>query len=91
MLSASAVRPDPRLEVAARLLLPTKGVASSRIEVIDVSAELVADVDPSVRGRAAWVADNLRYGGGQGDETVVSVPRNEYRPSNPIEGFWRAK
>jgi Fic family protein len=62
MLSASAIQHDPRLEVAARLLLRTEGVASSRIEAINAPAELVAvaDVDPSVRGPAAWVADNLR-------------------------------
>ena len=37
-------------------------MASSRIEAINAPAELVAvaDVDPSVRGPAAWVADNLR-------------------------------
>src|ERR1700722_20699231 len=60
MLSGSAVQHDPRLEVAARLLLRTEGVASSRIEAINAPAELVAvaDVDPSVRGPAAWVADN---------------------------------
>jgi len=62
MLSASAVQHDPRLEVAARLLLRTETVASSRIEAISAPAELVAvaDVDPSVGGPAAWVADNLR-------------------------------
>jgi len=61
MLSASAVQHDPRLEVAARLLLRTEGVASSRIEAINAPADLVAvaDVDPSVAGPAAWVADNL--------------------------------
>jgi hypothetical protein len=61
MLSASAVQHNRRLEVPARLLLRTEGVASSRIEAIYAPAELVAvaDVDPSVRGPAAWVADNL--------------------------------
>jgi len=61
-LTATAVRHDPRLEVAARLLLRAEGVASSRIEAIDAPAELVAvaDVDRSVGGPAAWVADNLR-------------------------------
>jgi hypothetical protein len=62
MLSASAAQHDPQLEVAARLLLRTEGVASSRIEAINAPAELVAvaDLDPSVRGPAAWVADNFR-------------------------------
>ena len=62
VLSASAVRHDPRLEVAARLLLRAEGVASSRIEAIDAPAELVvvAAADPSVVGPAAEVADNLR-------------------------------
>src|SRR5690349_2386904 len=62
VLEASAVRHDPRLEVAARLLLRAEGVASSRIEAIDAPADLVAvaDRDPSVGGPAAWVADNLR-------------------------------
>ncbi|HEX5588529.1 MAG TPA: Fic family protein [Acidimicrobiia bacterium] len=62
VLTASAVRHDPRLEVAARLLLRAEGLASSRIEAIDAPAELVAvaDVDRSVGGPAAWVADNLR-------------------------------
>lgn len=61
-LSASAVHTDLRLEVAARLLLRAEGVASSRIEAINAPAELVAiaDVDPSVVGPAAEVADNLR-------------------------------
>ncbi len=62
VLSATAVQHDSRLEVAARLLLRAEGVASSRIEAIDAPAELVAvaDVDPSVVGPAAEVADNLR-------------------------------
>jgi Fic family protein len=62
VLSATAVQHDPRLEVAARLLLRAEGVASSRIEAIDAPAELVAvaDVDPSVVGPAAEVSDNLR-------------------------------
>ena len=62
VLMASAVQHDPRLEVAARLLLRAEGVASSRIEAIDAPAELVAIAgrDPSVVGPAAWVADNLR-------------------------------
>ncbi|MET0921103.1 MAG: Fic family protein [Acidimicrobiia bacterium] len=62
VLTASAIRHDPRLEVAARLLLRAEGVASSRIEAINAPAELVAvaDVDHSVVGPAAWVADNLR-------------------------------
>ena len=62
VLTASAVRHDPRLEVAARLLLRAEGLASSRIEAINAPAELVAvaDVDRSVGGSAAWVADNLR-------------------------------
>jgi len=62
VLTALAVRHDPRLEVAARLLLRAEGVASSRIEAINAPAELVAvaDVDRSVGGPAAWVADNLR-------------------------------
>jgi Fic family protein len=62
VLAASAVRHDPRLEVAARLLLRAEGIASSRIEAIDAPAELVAvaDVDRSLDGPAAWVADNLR-------------------------------
>lgn len=62
VLSATAVRHDPRLEVAARLLLRAEGVASSRIEAIDAAPELVAvaDVDRSVTGPAAEVADNLR-------------------------------
>jgi hypothetical protein len=62
ILSASAAHHDPRLEVAARLLLRAEGVASSRIEAISAPAELVAvaDVDPSVGGPPAWVADNLR-------------------------------
>jgi Fic family protein len=61
-LSAPAARYDPRLEVAARLLLRAEGVASSRIEAINAPAEFVAiaDVDPSVGGSAAEVADNLR-------------------------------
>jgi hypothetical protein len=62
VLSATAVRHDPRLEVAARLLLRAEGVASSRIEAISAptDAVAVADVDPSVAGTAAEVADNLR-------------------------------
>jgi Fic family protein len=62
VLSATAIRHDPRLEVAARLLLRAEGVASSRIEAIDAPADVVAvaDVDPSVAGPAAEVADNLR-------------------------------
>jgi Fic family protein len=62
VLAASAVRHDPRLEVAARLLLRAEGIASSRIEAIDAPAELVAvaDVDRTLDGPAAWVADNLR-------------------------------
>ena len=62
VLTALAVRHDPRLEVAARLLLRAEGLASSRIEAIDAPAELVAvaDVDRSMGGPAAWVADNLR-------------------------------
>ena len=61
-MSAAAVQHDPRLEVAARLLLRAEGVASSRIEAIDAPAELVAvaDVDPSVVGQGAEVSDNLR-------------------------------
>lgn len=61
MLIASAVQHDPRLEVAARLLLRAEGVASSRIEAINAPADLVAvaDLDSSVGGPAAWVADNL--------------------------------
>jgi Fic family protein len=62
VMSATAARHDPRLEVAARLLLRAEGVASSRIEAIDAPADAVAvaDVDPSVSGPAAEVADNLR-------------------------------
>ena len=62
VLTASAIQHVPRLEVAARLLLRAEGLASSRIEAIDAPAELVAvaDVDRSVGGPAAWVADNLR-------------------------------
>ena len=62
VLGASAVRHDPRFEVAARLLLRAEGVASSRIEAINapVDAVAVADVDPTVAGSAAEVADNLR-------------------------------
>jgi Fic family protein len=62
VLAASALQQVPRLEVAARLLLRTEGVASSRIEAINAPAELVAvaDVDSSLGGPAAWVADNLR-------------------------------
>ena len=61
VLSAMAVRHDPRLEVAARLLLRAEGVASSRIEAINAPADAVAvaNVDPSVAGPAAEVADNL--------------------------------
>ncbi len=62
VLHATAARHDPRLEVAARLLLRTEGVASSRIEAINAPADAVAvaDLDPSVAGPAAEVADNLR-------------------------------
>jgi Fic family protein len=61
-LSATAARHDPRLEVAARLLLRAEGVASSRIEAISAPADVVAvaNVDRSVVGPAAEVADNLR-------------------------------
>jgi Fic family protein len=61
VLSATAARHDPRLEVAARLLLRAEGVASSRIEAINAPADAVAvaNVDPSVAGPAAEVADNL--------------------------------
>ena len=61
-LRATAVRHDPRLEVAARLLLRAEGVASSRIETINAPADAVAvaDVDPLMTGSAAEVADNLR-------------------------------
>lgn len=60
MLSASAIQHDPRLEVAARLLLRSED-ASSRIEAINPPADIVAiaDVDPSVGGPAAWVAASL--------------------------------
>jgi len=62
VLCATAIRHDPRLEVAARLLLRVEGVASSRIEAINAPADVVAvaHVDPSVAGLAAEVADNLR-------------------------------
>ena len=62
VLSATAARHDPRLEVAARLLRRAEGVASSRIEAINAPADAVAvaNVDPSVAGPAAEVADNLR-------------------------------
>src|SRR5262245_10154641 len=62
VLTAGVPQHDPRLEVAARLLLRAEGVASSRIEAIKAPAELVAgaDVDPSVAGPATEVADNLR-------------------------------
>ena len=62
VLSATAVRHDPQLEVAARLLFLAEGVASSRIEAINTPAEVVAvaDADPSVRGPGTEVADNLR-------------------------------
>jgi len=62
VLSAAGIQHNPRLEVAARLLLRAEGVASSRIEAISAPAELVAvaDVDPSVAGPAAEVVDNLR-------------------------------
>jgi len=62
VLIASAITHDPRLEVAARLLLRAEGVASSRIEAINAPAELVAvaDLDRSIGGPPAWVADNLR-------------------------------
>ena len=61
-LLAGAARHDPRLDVAARLLLRAEGVASSRIEAINAPAEAVAvaDLDPFIAGPAAWVADNLR-------------------------------
>src|SRR6478736_9674728 len=62
VLTAGMPQHDPRLEVAARLLLRAEGVASSRIEAINAPAELVAvaDVDPAVAGPATEVADNLR-------------------------------
>src|SRR6478672_13349756 len=62
VLTAGMPQHDPRLEVAARLLLRAEGLASSRIEAIDAPADLVAvaDVDRSMGGPAAWVADNLR-------------------------------
>ena len=62
VLTAGLPQHDPRLEVAARLLLRAEGVASSRIEAIGAPAELVAvaDVDPSMPGPAIEVADNLR-------------------------------
>ena len=62
VLTASAVQHVPGLEVAARLSLRAEGLASSRIEAINAPAELVAvaDVDRSVVGPAASVADNLR-------------------------------
>src|SRR5947208_10769106 len=58
VLSATAVRHDPRLEVAARLLLRAEGVASSRIEAIHAPLALVAvaDADSSTVGPAAEVA-----------------------------------
>jgi Fic family protein len=61
-LDATAAHHDPRLEVAARLLLRTEGVASSRIEAINAPSDVVAvaDVDSSVAGQAGEVADNLR-------------------------------
>src|SRR4051794_35062231 len=61
-LAAATPQHDPRLEVAARLLLRAEGVASSRIEAINAPAELVAvaDVDTSVAGPATEVVDNLR-------------------------------
>src|SRR5437762_8332761 len=61
VLSATAVQQDPRLEVAARLLLRAEGVASSRIEAINAPVELiaVADADGSAVGSAVEVADNL--------------------------------
>ena len=60
-LSATAARHDPRLEVAARLLLRAEGMASSSIEAINAPSDAVAvaNVDPSVAGSAAEVADNL--------------------------------
>jgi Fic family protein len=62
VLTGGALQHDPRLEVAARLLLRAEGVASSRIEAIVAPAALVAvaDVDPALAGPAAEVADNLR-------------------------------
>ena len=49
------------LEVAARLLLRSEGVASSHIEGINARPDevAVAAVDDSIGGSAAWVADNL--------------------------------
>jgi Fic family protein len=80
VLTALAMRHDPRLEVAARLLLRAEGLASSRIEAIDASAELVAvaDVDRAVGGPAAWVADNLR---------AVDVSLAEEGPLT-VEALW---
>ncbi len=62
VLSATAAQQDLRLEVAARLLLRAEGVASSRIEAISAAPDAiaVADMDRSVAGPAAEVADNLR-------------------------------
>jgi Fic family protein len=62
VLAATPLHQDSRLEVAARLLLRAEGVASSRIEAINAPVELVvvADVDPTIPGPAAEVADNLR-------------------------------
>jgi Fic family protein len=50
------------LEVPARLLLRTEGVASSRIEEIRAPAAdiAVADADTAIGEAAGWVADNLR-------------------------------
>ncbi|MGI8793483.1 MAG: Fic family protein [Acidimicrobiales bacterium] len=61
-LTAMARHHDRRLDVAARLLLRSEGVASSRIEAITAPADLVAiaDVDRAVPGEASEVADNLR-------------------------------
>lgn len=61
-LAATALGRNRRLEVAARLLLRTEGMASSRIEAINAPPELVAvaEVDSSVPGPAAEVTDNLR-------------------------------
>ena len=58
VLSATAARHDPRLEVAARLLVRAEGVASSRIEAINAPAEggnLLLNVGP--RGVDAQIPD----------------------------------
>jgi len=62
VLSATAAQHDPRLEVAARLLLRAEGVASRRIEAIQAPVELVAvaDADGPASGSPGEVADNLR-------------------------------